>query len=180
MEFSEVIKKRKSTRSFLPKKVEEEKITFLLECARRAPSWANKQCWRFIVVTDQHTIHALARTSIINRWLKQAPCIIVACGDPTSSGINENISYFIVDVSIAFEHLVLAATDVGLGSCWIGRFNEKQVKEILLIPPRIRVVGMTPIGYPLEQETLRDKTVKKVIRSTSRKQLREIVHYEKW
>ena len=180
MEFYNVITKRKSTRSFQSRNVEEEKIAFLLECARQAPSWANKQCWRFIVVTDPDTIRALARTSLINRWLKHAPCITVACGDPNESGVNSNIAYFTVDISIAFEHLILAATDVGLGSCWIGRFDEQKVKEILFIPPRIRVVGMTPIGYPMDQVTLREKTVKKVIRSTSRKQLKEIVHYEKW
>ena len=180
MEFYEVITKRKSTRSFLPRKVEQEKIAFILECARQAPSWANKQCWRFIVVTSPDTIRALARTSLINRWLKQVPCIIVACGDPKESGVNGDLSYFSVDISIAFEHLILAATDVGLGSCWIGKFNEQQVKEILGIPPRFRIVGMTPLGYASDQQTLREKTVKKVIRNTSRKQLKEIVHYEKW
>jgi len=79
MEFSDVIKSRTSIRNYIDKEVEEEKIKYVLECARWAPSWVNKQCWRFIVVRDKETIKALSKTSIINRWLKTAPVVIVSC-----------------------------------------------------------------------------------------------------
>lgn len=180
MEFQEVIQKRKSVRSYSDRPVEEEKIQYLLECARAAPSWMNKQCWHFIVVTDKKRIEALSKTGIINRWVKQAPVIIVACADPLLSGVKNNIQYYTVDTAIAMEHIILAATDLGLGSCWIGSFNEKKIKELLEIPPRIRVIALTPIGYPAAVENIGSKGRKIVIRSTKRKSLREITHSEKW
>jgi len=136
MEFSSVIKSRESIRDYSSKKVEDKNISYVLECARFAPSWTNKQCWHFIVVKDEKIIKELSKTSIINRWLKNAPIVIVACGDPKQSGVRNNINYFMVDVSIALEHIVLAATDKGLGTCWIGGFSENKVKKIL---ERIRI-----------------------------------------
>jgi nitroreductase len=152
MEFESVIKARESIRSYSNKNVEDEKITFVLESARLAPSWRNRQCWQFVVVKDKKIIKDLSKTSIINYWLKKVPVIIVACGDPKQSGFRNGINYFIVDVSIALENIVLAATDKGLGTCWIGGFNEKKVKEILGITEYIRVVSLTPLGYPADKK----------------------------
>ena len=180
MEFEGVIKTRESIREYADKKVEDEKINFVLECARLAPSWTNKQCWQFIVVKDKKIIKDLSKTSIINRWLKNVPVIIAACGDPKQSGFRNDIDYFIVDVSIALEHLVLAATDKGLGTCWIGGFNEKKVKEILKIPENIRVVALTPLGYPAEKKRFAGKLAKIVIQSKKRKSLDKMVHINKW
>lgn len=180
MEFEDVIKSRTSIRNYNDKEVEEEKIKYVLECARWAPSWVNKQCWRFIVVRDKETIKSLSKTSIINRWLKTAPVVIVSCGDPESSGTHNDIKYYTVDVAIAMENLILAATDAGLGSCWIGSFDEKKVKEILGIPNRIRVVALTPLGYPAEKTGILGSITKIFTRSSKRKSLDEIVRYEKW
>lgn len=180
MEFINVIELRRSVRSFLEKKVEENKIDYILESARVSPSWANRQCWKFIIVKDKNKILKLSKTSVINRWLRKAPILIVACGDPSMSGNNNSIDYFIVDVSIAMEHLVLAATDAGLGTCWIGGFNEDKVKELLEIPKRIRVVAMTPLGYPSENEGFVGKSYKFLAGSKKRKTLNEIVKYDKW
>jgi nitroreductase len=180
MEFKDVITNRSSVRAYQKTSIEDEKIEYVLNCARQAPSWANTQCWRYIIITDSETIKALAKASVINRWLKQAPCIIVACADTTISGNKNDIEYYTVDVAIAFEHLILAATDVGLGTCWIGGFNEKKIKDILGIPPRVKVVAMTPLGYPTEKQSTSDKVKKTLIRSTSRKSLAELVHKEKW
>lgn len=180
MEFESVIKSRESIRDYADKKVEDEKINFVLECARLAPSWTNKQCWQFIVVKDKKIIKDLSKTSIINRWLKNVPVIIVACGDPKQSGFRNDIYYFIVDVSIALEHLVLAATDKGLGTCWIGGFNEKKVKEILEIPESIRVVALTPFGYPAEKKSFIGKLAKVVTQSKKRKSFDKIIHINKW
>jgi len=180
MEFSEVIKMRTSVRTFATKQVEPEKIEYILNCAREAPSWANKQCWRFIVVSQTETIQELAKTSVINRWLKTAPMVIVVCGEPSESGTRNGIDYFIVDVAIAVEHLMLAAADVGLGTCWIGDFDEQKVKEILGLPKRLRVVTLTPVGYPAEEVGFQGKVVRFFTRGTKRKSLTEIVRYEKW
>jgi nitroreductase len=140
----------------------------------------NKQCWRFIVIKNKETIEKIAKTSLINRWLKTAPLIIIACADPTESGTHNNIDYYTVDVSIAFEHLILAATDAGLGACWLGDFNEEKIKETLEIPKRIRVVALTPLGYPADKKGIIATTVKIITNREKRKSLDEIVHYEYW
>jgi nitroreductase len=180
MDFIELVKSRKSVRLYSKRNVEEDKINYVLECARLAPSWMNRQCWRFIVIRDVNRIEKLAKSSIINRWLRNVPVVIVACGDPFSSGNKNNMKYFEVDVAIAMEHIILAATDMGLGSCWIGGFNEKKVKEIFEIPPRIRVVAITPLGYPSQKKVLSNKGRAIITRSTKRKSLSEIIKYEKW
>jgi nitroreductase len=180
MEFHDVIRARTSVRQYSDKSVDEDKITYILECARLAPSWANKQCWRFIIIKNKETIEQISKTSLINRWLKTAPVVIVACADPTDSGTNNSLDYYTVDVSIAFEHVVLAATDVGLGTCWIGGFNEEKVKELLEIPKRIRVVALTPLGYPVDTIGFAERITKTVLKTKKRKTLDEIVHYEHW
>lgn len=180
LEFLDLVKNRSSIRSYEDRPVEDEKIEYILECARLAPSWVNKQCWRFIVVKDKETISKIANTSVTNRWLKHTPMLIVACGDPIESGNRNNIEYYTVDVSIAMEHIVLAAADIGLGSCWIAGYDEKKVKEILEIPKRIRVVALTPIGYPAGDKTVGENVRKIVTGSKKRRSLGEIVHYEIW
>jgi nitroreductase len=180
MEFIDVIKSRTSVREFNSKNVEEEKITYILQCARLAPSWMNKQCWRFIVIKNKETIEAIARTSLINRWLKTAPVLIVACADPIESGGQNSFEYYSVDVSIALEHLILGATDVGLGTCWIGDFNEDKIKELLEIPKRIRIIALTPVGYHVGKTSVVEGIKKTVVKAKKRKSLDEIVHYDHW
>lgn len=180
MEFNDVVKNRSSVRNFSDKPVEQEKIRYVLECARQAPSWRNKQCWRFIVITNKETIHAVAKTTIINRWLKSAPVLIIACADPLESGTHNQMEYFLVDVSIAMEHIVLAATDVGLGTCWIGDFNEQKIKNLLQIPKRIRVVTLTPLGYSAGTRGIVQRIIQIFTKGSKRKSLEEIIHYEKW
>ncbi|MFO8077227.1 MAG: nitroreductase family protein, partial [Thermoplasmatota archaeon] len=94
--------------------------------------------------------------------------------------INNNISYYTVDVAIAMEHIVLAATDKGLGTCWVGSFDEEKLKTILQIPPRIRIIAYTPLGYPKEKQTITGKSRTFFARSTKRKTLSEISHYNTW
>ena len=180
MEFSDVINSRASKRTYSNKDVEDEKIKYILECARWAPSWGNRQCWQFIVIKNKEIIKSLIKASILNFWLKNVPVIIVACGNPKLSGNRNNIQYYIVDVAIAMEHLILAATDVGLGSCWIGDFNEKKVKEVLGIPEKIKVVALSPLGYPAKKKSLTSIFFRLFSGSSKRKSLNEIVHNEKW
>jgi nitroreductase len=178
MEFMDVIVARTSVRSYADKPVEEEKLSKVLEAARLAPSWANKQCCRYIVVKDKAKIQELAGG--LNGWLKQVPVIVVACADPKDSGDRNGMNYFLVDVGISMQQLVLAATDVELGTCWIGAFDEAKIKKALGIPENIKVVAMTPLGYSADKEGLGSKLRKTAIGSGKRKPLAEIVHQEKW
>jgi len=180
MEFIDVIKARTSVREYSQKQVEDEKINYILECARLAPSFMNKPCWRFIMVQEKQTIEQIAKTTVFNRWLKTAPVLIVACADPTDSGTNNSIEYHTVDVSLALEHIILAATDLGLGTCRIAGFNEEKIKKMLEIPKRIRIVALTPLGYPVEKKGIAEQITKTLLRANKRKTLDEIIHYEHW
>ena len=178
MKFDDVIQVRKSVRRYADRPVEREKIAKCLEAARLAPSWENKQCWHFIVVRDKDVIAKLAKA--FNFWVKSAPVVIVACGDPRRSGTRRGQDYYLVDVAIAMEHLVLEAANLGLGTCWLGFFDEKETKELLEIPKEIRVVALTPLGYPHPSEGVWGKVVKTAVGSKRRKNLGEIAHDEKW
>jgi nitroreductase len=180
MEFIDVIKTRRSVRKFKDQEIEPEKLERMLECARWSPSWANKQCWHFVAVSDREMIKKVSQTSMINKWLKTAPAIIVACADPKASGERNGIDYFTVDTAIAMEHLVLAAADQGLGTCWIGAFNEDKLKEILGIPENIRLVALTPVGYPMDNPGLGEIVTRSIIGSKKRKPLDEFVHHDGW
>ncbi len=182
MELFDVIKIRKSVRKYTDKPVEKEKLETILTAAQLAPSWRNGQCWKFIVVIDPEDKKALIRcTSLFNQsWLGTEYAIIVACGDPKHSGSRNNQPYYMVDVAIAMEHLILTATDLGLGTCWIGGFDEVKVKELLHIPEIFRVVAMTPLGYPAESEGFVSKITKSVIGSYNRKPLTAIYSMKQW
>jgi len=178
MKFEDIILARKSVRKYADRPVEKEKIVKCLEAARLAPSWENKQCWHFIVIRDKKVITKLAKG--FNFWAKSAPVFIVACGDPRRSGTRRGQDYYLVDVAIATEHLVLEAANLGLGTCWLGFFDEKEIKTLLGIPKEIRVVALTPLGYPHPSEGVWGKVVKMAVRSKKRKPLGEIAHDEKW
>ncbi len=168
MEYMEVVKKRRSTRRYKSDPISDKDLKTILEAARLAPSWGNRQCWQYIVITDQSVKEKLAGEE--RKWLSEAPIIIVACADPKASGHKPGMDYFMLDIGISFEHLILAATDLGLGTCWIGAFDEKQAKETLGIPDYIRVVAYTPLGYADEKKGV----------VFDRKPLQEIVYYEKY
>lgn len=131
MDVDEIIAQRKSIRSFQNTPVPDDMLESLVNVAHQAPSWMNKQCWHFIIITDKGTIEEIAQASIINRWLKQAPALIMLCADPFLSGKRNDLSYYLVDAAIAFDHLILSATDKGLGTCWIGSFDEEKIKKFL-------------------------------------------------
>jgi nitroreductase len=177
MEFMDVINSRKSVRDYLGKPVEEEKLLKILEAARLAPSWANKQGCNYVVVKNRAAINELAWD--FNSWIGEAPVILAACIDPKNSGSHNNMDYYLVDVGISMEHLVLAAADLGLGTCWIAGFDEAKAKKLLNIPEAVRVVALTPLGYPAPMSE-RSKTVREFVKASKRKSLQDLVHYEKW
>ena len=169
MNVFDAIRRRRSIRRYTTDAVEREKIDKILEAARLAPSAANKQPWRFIVITDSEAKEKL-RASYDQDWFIQAPVIIVACAVRKEAWQRRGEEYWKVDVAIAMQNLVLASTELGLGTCWIAAFNEKRAKKALGIPKDVRVVAMTPIGYPNEEKSP----------VTDRKSIDEIVRYNYW
>lgn len=148
--FLDLVKARRSVRSFKPDPVPEEDLRYVLEAARLAPSANNVQPWKFVVVRDRARRRELAEACWGQRFVGEAPVVIVACGLPTLSKIGGYMTSMFVDVSIAMTHLILAAAERGLGTCWIGAFYEDEVKRILGVPDEVRVVALTPLGYPTE------------------------------
>jgi nitroreductase len=171
MDVFDAIKKRRSIRNYKPTPVPKEKLEKILEAARLAPSASNVQPRHFIVVTDTERREALA-TGMFARFLKQTPMVIVACGDEKKSP-----KWYAIDVAIAVENMVLAATGEDLGTCWIGSFDETKVRNVLKIPENLRVVVLLAVGYPSGKESLASKALRFV---RKRKSLDEIVSFEEY
>jgi nitroreductase len=174
-----IIRARRSVRAYESRPVPHSDIRAICEAARLAPSACNSQTWRFILVTRSETISRICneamRPVIPNRWIAQAPLIIVGCAklDIVANRIGSKITgteYFQIDMGIAMEHMVLKATELGLGSCWIGWFKEKRVRELLSIPNGIKVCALLAVGYPKGDEK----------KQQSRKPLEKIVYSETW
>lgn len=171
MDVFEAIQRRHSVRAYESKPIPEEKLVKILEAGRLAPSASNIQPWHFIVVRDEEKRRRLARA----RWAKflaEAPVVIVGCGDRRASP-----KWFMVDVAIAMQNMVLTATSEGLGTCWVGSFNEVEVRELLKIPERYEVVALLAVGYPREKQDFAGKILHLVRR---RKRLEEIVSIEEF
>jgi len=160
MEFMDVVTKRRSIRRYKPEPVPDDVLNKILEAARIAPSAGHRQPWHFIVVKDAPTKKQLG----VSQWAAEAPLVLVGCVDTAIR--SPPLCY--VDLAIAFEHIVLAAANFGLGTCWIGRLGrDETIKAVLSIPDHVKVVAVTPLGYP--DETPDPKT---------RKTLSEIIHYD--
>ena len=184
MDFEEVIFTRKSVRSFQDKEISQEILNNMMEAARLSPSFQNRQCWRFIVVKDKKLISDLAlrsgMISKVNFFIKDAPVVIVACADPAKSGTMNKQDYYLVDTSIAFQQMMLTAWSYRIGSCWLAAFSEQNVREILEIPTNIRVVALSPFGYPKEKKTLYEKAIKTFAQSKKRNDAKKIICFNKW
>lgn len=162
MEFDKVIKTRRSIRKYKGTPVPRESLMKILEAARIAPSAAHRQPWHFVVVEDKETIEKLAGRS---KWAAEAPAMIVGLADPVASP-----NWCLNDMGIAFEHIVLTATSLGLGTCWMGQTKrDSEVKELLGIPGELNVIALTPLGEPDEVKEPKE-----------RKSLEEIVSWGKY
>jgi nitroreductase len=153
MDVFEAIKERRSVRAYKDTDVEEDKLRIILEAARLAPSASNRQEWKFIVVKNGDTRAKLAEAAYGQQFVGEAPVIIVACATEAKSIMTCGQPTHTVDVSIACAFMILEACEQGLGTCWLGTFNEDEVKKILGIPDDMRVVTMLPLGYPDESPT---------------------------
>jgi nitroreductase len=171
MDVFEAIEKRRSIRDYEPTSVPKEKLERILEAARLAPSTGNRQPWHFIVVTDAEKRKALSG-GMFAKFLKRTPLVIAACGDEKATP-----KWHAIDVTIAVENMVLAATGEGLGTCWIGSFHENQVRDALKIPKNLRVIVLLAVGYTSHRESLTSKALRAF---RKRKPLRKIVSLEEY
>jgi nitroreductase len=153
MEVFEAIQKRRSVRSYLSDQVPIGKLEKILEAARLAPSAGNIQPWHFIVVTNQEKRNKLSKGRYA-KFLAESPVVLVGCGDTKASP-----NWYAIDTTIAMQNMVLTATSEGLGTCWIGSFDENQVKKLLNIPERYTVIARIALGYRRETVELASKVL---------------------
>lgn len=170
MDVCDAIATRKSVRAYLDKPIEEEKLNAVLEAARLAPSASNRQEWRFVIVREKEARSQIAMAAGQQMFIAQAPVIIVACAETDGHIMTCGEPCYPIDVAIALDHLTLRAVELGLGTCWIGKFNADEVKKILGIPDEIKVVQLMPLGYPVEPDAIQKK----------RRAFAEIVKLDHW
>ncbi len=169
MSFSELAKQRYSVRAYKSDPIPAEILEKILDAARLAPTAANRQPFQIIVIKTEGREEELRR--IYNReWFTQAPLILCAVGTPQKAWVRyDDANYTSVDVAIAMDHLILQATDLGLGTCWIAAFNPETAREILGLPNSVEPVVFTPLGYPADEP-----------KEKERKPLADLVRYEQW
>ena len=170
MDFSELIQRRYSVRAYKPDPVEDGKLAQVLEAARLAPTAANRQPFQVIV------IHTAGRKAELGRiygkeWFTQAPLVLCVCAVLDQGWVrrDDGKRHTDVDAAIVMDHLILAAADLGLGTCWIAAFNPTAAREVLGLPEGVEPVVFTPLGYPADQPNAK-----------KRKPLSELVRYERW
>ncbi len=156
MDVLEVIRTRRGVRAYAPKPIPEDVLDRMRQALRFAPSACNLQPWRFVFVTDPELRRRLAQAVQDQLFMADAPVTVVGCGLPDQAyksmgGYGNSVE---IDVAIALDHLTLAAAAEGLGTCWIRAFEEAQVKPLLEIPPHVKVVAMTPLGYPASADLI--------------------------
>jgi len=171
MDVLEAIKGRRSVRAFKSQDVSPEIVKKLLNAARWAPSAGNIQPWEFIVVQKPEIKRALAEAALDQTFIEEAPVVIVVCANENRSsqgyGIRGKTLYCLQDTAASIQNFLLTAYSLGLGTCWIGAFQEEETREILKIPQGIKPVALIPVGYSAEAPS-----------PPSRRPLKQIVHYE--
>lgn len=166
--FIDLVKQRYSVRSYEERQIEKEKMEYIMECVRLAPSAVNFQPWHFYVVTDREKLEAL-KSTYKREWIQSAPCIVVACANHEESWHRrlDNKDHADIDLAIAIEHLCLAAAEQGLGTCWVCNFDASLCHQLMAFPENVEPVALIPIGYTPESEVPEKK----------RKQMEEICTY---
>ncbi len=170
MDVFNVIEKRYSVRSYANKDIPDKDLRKILESARLAPSAGNRQEWRFIVVKDKDIRAKLCEAAKEQVFVSEAPVVIACCAETDNHMMTCGQLCYPIDVAVAIDHMALVATELGIGSCWIGAFHEDKVKKILNIPDEIRVVELLCLGYAADEKP----------HEKNRLSLKKIVKYEKW
>ncbi len=171
MDFYDVIKTRRSVRSFSKKQIPDEILKKVLNAARLAPSANNGQPWRYIMVRDTNKIQQIAKLAADQLFISEAPVVIVLCGRRyvnAHSWIGDCM--YLLEVGISMDHLVLASRNEGLGTCWVGAFNKHRIMELLRIHDEYPPVMITPLGYPQDDSVFQE--------TSDRYQLEEICFSE--
>ncbi len=171
MDIMEAIRTRRSHRAYLSDEVSEEDLQTVLEVAQLAPTACNNQPFKVIVVKDKALREKLVPACRGQKFIAEAPVVLIGCGledqaYPKQAGW---MNTFALDTTIVFDHITLAATALGLGTCWIGAFEEEAVRQVLGIPPTVRVVCVMPLGKPADAPSARP-----------RKPLSELVANDRW
>jgi len=169
MNIYEAIEMRRSVREFRDDPVSDDSLKRILEAARLAPSAHNAQEYKFVVVKNAGTRKALSRAAKGQKFVAGAPVIIVAVSLNPESVLECEVPQYPVDVAIAIDHMTLAAVEEGLGTCWIGAFSQKEVRDILKIPPKYKVVALLPLGTSRDEPGIK-----------SRKKLKDLICEEEF
>ena len=169
MDVKEAIEKRNSIRKYENKPVQEEKLLRVLEAARLAPSGRNCQDWKFIVVRDMEKIQELGRLSHGQYHVHTSPVIIAAVATDPEELMPCGVPASPVNLAIAIDHMTLAAMDEGLGTCWIGAFEQEEVKKLLGVPEKLSIISLLTLGFPAETG-----------RPKNRKVLEQVVCYDSY
>lgn len=169
----EVIAQRHSVKNYTSQSVPCDKIKRMVSAASLAPSWKNQQDWKIIIVDDEtiksNIASAIPDSNSAKPAINEAPIVAVLCIMPRCEGETKDKDYYMMDAGITMEHFVLAAVNEGLGTCWIGEFDEEALRNTLDVPREYRIVAMTPVGYPRD---VCEKTVKK--------DLSDLVYKNEW
>ncbi len=169
MEFIELVKKRYSVRAYKNNHVEDEILNTILEAARLAPTAVNYQPFQILVIKTQGKKEEL-RSIYQAEWFSEAPLVLCVCTIPEKAWTRrDGKNYADVDATIVMDHIILAATSLGLGTCWIGAFDVEAARKVLNLPEGVEPLVFTPLGYPADE-----------IGTKSRKELSEIVKYERF
>lgn len=173
MTFLQLAAKRYSSRKYKSTPIDKETILKVIEAARIAPSAANCQPWSFVVASSQETLSNL-RMAYPQEWFKQAPVVIVVCGDHARSWKRKDgKDHCDIDISIAVDHMTLQATELGLGTCWICNFDPIACHEMLNLPPHVEPIAMLSLGYSADSSDSNRH-------AKARKTISELVHWEKY
>lgn len=169
MDFTALIHSRYSVRAYRPDPVPDELLTRVLEAGRLAPTAANRQPFRLIVLHTAGRQEEL-RQLYHREWFRAAPLVIGVCAVPSEAWVRrDGVNYAFVDAAIVMDHIVLAAADAGLGACWVAAFDPLAARQILGLPAEVEPVAFTPLGFPADTP-----------RPKERKPLAELVRYERW
>lgn len=185
MDVFNAIKWRRSVRKFSARPVEREKLLQILEAGRLAPSSSNQQAWHFVVIDDRQTIKQIPKqvalgSKIAVSWLNEAPVVVAGC---YTKALTHHIARafghenHLIDVSIALTQIVLAATALQIGSCFVGWFNQKKLKKLLAVPANYQIACLVAFGYPADASTAESIGG---IPARPRKKLEEIVSFNRW
>lgn len=169
MEFDELIRNRYSVRAYKSDPIDDEMLVKILEAGRLAPTAANLQPIQVIIIHTQDRESELKQ--IYSRdWFTRAPLILFVCGIPSQAWIRrDGASYLLVDAAIVMDHMILEATNLGLGTCWIAAFDAVAARKVLALPEGVEPLICSPLGFPDDQIGIKE-----------RKSIQELVRYEKW